>query len=282
MILRNNFDLTEFNSYKIKSKVILAIFPQNKQEISEALMSYQDSIIIGGGNNIILSKSIYEKPMIFIRDNFSTYKVDGYSIIVDSGLSMCSLSKIAAENSLKGLEYFYDIPGTVGGGIAMNAGSENCLISDYLIEVEVFNKKERKFNLLNKNQCEFRYRESIFNNNNLVIVGAEFSFPYGDKTHIYELMTEIRKKREVKQPKNFPNAGSVFKRPKGYYVGEIIQELGLKGYTIGGAQISEKHAGFIINRGGATGEEIIYLINYIKSMALSKLNIHLTLEQIII
>ena len=282
MIIKKNFDLTEYNSYKIKSKVILAIFPQNKHEISEALITYRDSIIVGGGNNIILAKSFYEKPMIFIRDNFSNYKVDGNSIFVDSGLPMRSLSKIAAENSLKGFECFYDIPGTVGGGLAMNAGTDNCLISDHLITVEVFNRKERKFIFKKKNQCDFGYRGSIFKNDNLVIVGAEFNLKKGNQIQIIDIMTEIRKKREAKQPKNFPNAGSVFKRPEGYYVGEIIQELGLKGYTIGGARISEKHAGFIINNGNATGEDIINLINNIKIKVFTKYNIDLELEQIII
>lgn len=279
----NDFDLTDYNSYRIKAKTTLAIFPETRNEFVEAINKYPNSIIIGGGNNIILSKKEYNVPFVFIRNNWANYRVDNLFVKVDAGLSMPKLSEIAMEYSLSGFETFYDIPGSVGGGITMNAGAGDDFISNNLIQVEAYDTQNNKFLLLDNSSCAFGYRESIFKmNKNLVITGALFKFQKGDRGIIKEKMELIKETRVSKQPKEYPNAGSVFKRPKGYFVGTMIQQLGLKGFSIGGAQVSEKHAGFIINKGGATGDDIIKLISHIKEVVYKEYNIELEVEQIII
>lgn len=283
MKIYRNFDITPLNSYKVNSAVAVAVFPESKQEVIDALVEYPNAIIVGGGNNIILSKSRYETPFVFIGRGYDKYRIDEGRVVVCSGIMMPQLSEIAAGNSLCGFETFWDIPGTVGGGVTMNAGAGDQFISDYLIVVEAFDRHDGQLKQFAKDECEFAYRNSIFKHNrNLVVLEVTFEFPMGVAGNIREKMDCIKLSRESKQPKELPNAGSVFKRPLGYYVGTMIEELGLKGYSVGGAQISEKHAGFIVNRSNATGEDIIGLIQYIQKVVKQEKGIELETEQIII
>ncbi|MDX9713783.1 MAG: UDP-N-acetylmuramate dehydrogenase [Ignavibacteriaceae bacterium] len=278
-----NLPLEDYNSYRVKSSVALAFFPDSIDELHDCIGQYPDAIIWGGGNNIILSKKHYTTPIIFIRDNLKSYHIEGNMVEVNAGMQMSELSDILLEQKLTGFETFCDIPGCIGGGIIMNAGSGNDHISDCLISVKALDKKTNTIVQFSRSSCVFDYRESIFKKKKTyIITSAEFSFKKGEYNSIKGKMDEIRRTRHSKQPREYPNAGSVFKRPDGYYVGAIIENLGLCGYSVGGAQVSEKHAGFIVNTGNATGEDILNLISYIQVQVHNKLNINLQLEQIII
>lgn len=278
-----NFDLSNYNSYRVRSRVVEAFFPTNLDELLQILIDIPSAVIIGGGNNIILSKSYYDKPFVFIRNNFSSYKIDKSCCKVMAGMQMSMLSMILADHGLTGFETFYDIPGSVGGGIVMNAGARDSFLCDNLKDVECLDLDSNKIYSFTNQECRFDYRKSIFKENkNLIITSATFCFGDGLPSDIWTKMRDLKSVRVQKQPRDYPSAGSVFKRPEGHFVGPMIQNLGLKGFSVGGAQVSEKHAGFIINKGGATGEDILSLIKYIQEKVKINYGVELELEQLII
>jgi len=284
MKIINEFDLTEYNSYKIRAKVKTAIFPADSNELIEAVKNYPNHIILGGGNNIIFKHKYYEKhPFIVVRENLSRVVFHKNIINCEPGVDLKNLSYKAYKYQLSGLEYFYDIPGTLGGAIVMNAGSKGEDIGGVTEMIDYFDVNKQKSLTLTKDNLDISYRNSIFQEKtSFIILNCVLKLRRGDAHDIWEKMETNRKKRWENQPRNFPNAGSVFKRPKGYYVGQLIEESGLKGYTIGGAKISEKHAGFIVNYNNATGIDIIKLINYVTKIIYEKYNIKLEMEQKII
>lgn len=280
-----DFDLTNYNSYRIRSVARIALFPSSVEELVAYMEEYPDCIVLGGGNNIILSKPEYDTPFVFCSSNMSECRPEGGGrITVSCGLSMASLSAVAANEGFSGFEVFYDIPGCVGGGICMNAGAGVQLISDYIVSVEAFDMSLHKTRLFSKRECGFGYRNSLFKNNRrLVVTGATFVFEKTrPKEAVWERMHEAKRVRHEKQPRDLPSAGSVFKRPEGRFVGAMIQELGMKGCAVGGAAVSEKHAGFIVNLGGATGADVIALIGTIRQKVYETYGIWLETEQIVI
>ena len=283
MIKYSDFDLTEYNSYRIGSRVKEALFPECIDDVQQAFKRYEDLVVLGGGNNIIISKSYYDGAFLFVRDNLSSHQVNGYSIESEAGLDMAVLSQFACENELSGLEIFYDIPGSVGGAVFMNAGNAELSMSELVDTVWAINKSTKVIEVFNNEACLFGYRSSVFMRRpELVILKVKLQLSKGDSNAIEQKMQLNKTVRAGKQPKDFPNAGSVFKRPKGYFVGTMIEELGLKGYSIGGAQVSEKHAGFIVNKGDAKGEDILQLIKYIQEKVYNAYSVKLELEQVII
>jgi len=204
--------------------------------------------------------------------------VDNEKIQVGAGLSFKKLCLVALENELSGFENAFGLPGSVGGAVYMNAGCYGWETAENIVEVVAFDGKD--IIKLGKNEIGFGYRTSIFKSEkNLIILQATFKLKKGNKNEIYNLMLETMKKRYEKQPLEFPSAGSVFKRPRpDFYVGTAIESLGLKGFSIGGAQISEKHAGFIINKGGAKAEDVLKLIEYVKDKVREKYNVELETE----
>lgn len=283
MKVKKNLNLESYNSYKIKGLCKIAYFPETIQELTELTNNLEDYIIIGGGYNIILSLESYTTPFIFLRENLHKTIIQQNEVYVEAGQSMWNLSNQLLDNSLKGFEVFCDIPGCIGGGIVMNAGANETFISNFVTEVSAIDTITSKIVTYTKSECEFGYRDSIFKKrNSLIVVSAKFDFPFGDKSEIKSNMEIIKQQRAAKQPKDFPNAGSVFKRPKGFFVGTMIESLGLKGFSIGDAQISEKHAGFIVNKGNATGKQILELISLIQTRIKAQFGIDLELEQIVI
>ena len=186
------------------------------------------------------------------------------------------------ENSLTGFEFACGIPGTIGGGVKMNAGAYGSQISDILYEVTYMDEKEEIKTIKNKD-CSFGYRKSIFTiNPNYVILSAKFKLERGNIDEIENKMKENSLARKAKQPLEYPNFGSVFKRPEGYFVGKLVDDAGLRGYKIGGAQVSTKHTGFIVNVDNATCKDVLDLIGYVQTTVYNKFNVKLTPEVIII
>jgi UDP-N-acetylmuramate dehydrogenase len=286
MKILENFDLTNYNSYRIKSKCSLAYFPTCYQDFVEIYSNHkQDEIItIGGGWNIILSKDFYEQAFIIVGDSFSSIIKNGDDIIeCESGANTKSFSEFALANSLSGVEIFYDIPSSIGGAVVMNAGASGEEIKDVLIKASYLDLQDMKVKEIENKDIGFHYRNSFFQKNtDKIVLKAWFKLHKGDSTSIRQKMENVKEARWAKQPKNLPNAGSVFKRPKGFYVGAIIDELNLKGYTVGGAQISKKHGGFIVNFNNAIGQDIIDIIKHVQSRAKEKFDVVLEVEQRII
>ena len=196
---------------------------------------------------------------------------------------MLELSEKALEYSLTGLETFYDIPSSLGGAVVMNTGASGEEIKDLIIKVEYLDLVDFKVKELTKEEIGFEFRNSFFQkNNDKIVLKAWLKLKKGSTAAIANKMKTLKKLRWEKQPKEFPNAGSVFKRPKGFYVGAIIEELGLKGFTVGGAKIPQKHAGFIVNFNSATGRDILKIIDTVKEKVLKKYDIDLEVEQRII
>ncbi len=285
MKIIQDFDLTNYNSYRIKATCAKAYLPESEQDIIELFTNYDHfkPVIIGGGYNIILSKDAYENDFLIFSDNLSGFRVEGDRIIAQAGVSMLALSIAARDHSLSGLEIFYDIPSSLGGAIVMNAGAGGEEIKDMLVRVKYFDPATTQVHVIERKDISFEYRNSTFQKNpDLIIIEAELKLTPGDYETINQKMETTKAARWAKQPKEYPNAGSVFKRPPGRYVGPMIEELGLKGYSLGGAQVSQKHAGFIINVNNATGRDILDLIDMIRSRVKNAFGVELEVEQRVI
>lgn len=283
MKIYENFDLTNFNSYRIKAICKKAYFPESEGDLIRVLQSESDYILIGSGHNIILSKPYYGQTFIILTKTFDSIRVNQNTLEVEAGAWMTDLAIKAQELGLSGLEVFYDIPSSLGGAIVMNAGASGYEIKDVLLRVRYLDLVDMEIKEILKEDMSFEYRNSFFQRNtDKIVLKAWLKLELKDPNSIQVFMEEIKAQRWAKQPKELPNAGSVFKRPKGYYVGAIIDELNLKGHTVGGAKISEKHGGFIVNFNNATGEDIINLIQYVKGCVLERFSIDLEVEQRII
>lgn len=286
MRIENDFDLTNYNSYRINAVCKTAYFPTCAADFVKIYTSHPQTeiITIGGGWNIILSKPYYDKAFIIVGETYSSIqKVGDETVMCEAGANTRMFSEFALAHSLSGVEIFYDIPSSIGGAVVMNAGASGEEIKDVLIKATYLDLEDMQVKEIENKNIGFHYRNSFFQKNtDKIVLKAWFKLQKGDAVAIREKMESIKAARWAKQPKNLPNAGSVFKRPKGYYVGAIIDELNLKGYTVGGAQISKKHGGFIVNFNQATGQDIIDIINHVRKLTLAKFGVELEVEQRII
>ena len=212
---------------------------------------------LGNGSNVIFNDEGFD-GVIVKTSNLNDFEINGNTVTASAGLLMTSLSKKVQEKGLSGLEFCYGIPGNVGGGVFMNAGAYGGEISQCLVSVDYIDENGQLCTIA-KEDCDFSYRHSVFMKNNWLIVSAKFELTPKDSAEMLAFMEDIMQRRKDKQPLDKPSAGSSFKRPVGYFAAALIDECGLKGLTVGGAQVSEKHAGFIVNIGGATCRDIVAL-----------------------
>jgi UDP-N-acetylmuramate dehydrogenase len=203
--------------------------------------------------------------------------LDETTIYCEAGASLKALCMFALENSLSGLEFAYGIPGTLGGAVYMNAGAYGGEMKDVLYSVNHIDNDGNN-GTLNKENLDLGYRHSAYTNNGFVITSAVIKLTKADKKDIKEAMDDKLQRRKDKQPLEYPSAGSTFKRPEGYFAGALIEDCGLKGYTVGGAQVSEKHAGFVINKGGATATDVMTLISDVQRIVKEKHGVTLETE----
>lgn len=282
MIIKEEFNLSNNNSYKLNSICKRAYFIENKNDIEFYFNenSLENTIVLGSGHNVILTRNYYEENFLIFSQKFNSYEIHQEFIKVAAGMDLRDLSVIAAELNLSGLEVFYDIPSSVGGAVVMNAGASGEDIKGVLHSVTYFDPNKLCFDSISEDELEMEYRNSFFQKNpQFIIVEVILKLTKSNKNLIWDKMNKIKKQRWEKQPRDYPNAGSVFKRPKGYYVGEIMDNLNLKGFSIGGAMIAEKHGGFIINYDSASGKDIIELIDYIQEKVYSVYGFKLEVEQ---
>ncbi len=233
--------------------------------------------IFGNCTNLLISDDGIRGAVIKIGEKIANIQLDDNGIIAESGALFSSLSKYAAENSFSGLEFANGIPGSLGGAIYMNAGAYGMETKDIVEKVELLDK-DLNIKVLNNKQMEFGYRQSIIGKESYIVTKVAFKLKKGNILEIKKLMSELNEKRQSKQPVEHPSAGSVFKRPEGYYAGKLIEDAGLKGMTIGDAQISNKHCGFIINKGNATAKDIYNLIIYIQKTIYERFGVKLEPE----
>lgn len=238
--------------------------------------------VIGNGSNLLVKDEGVHALIIKIANKFSGVEVNGEHIKAYSGCSVPKLSQIAKENSLSGLEFACGIPGSVGGGIRMNAGAYGSEMVN-VVEKVGFLDENGKLNEIDGKDAHFTYRHSMFvENPNYIVVYAIYKLQKGNKDEISKIMEENMNSRKQKQPIEYPNFGSVFKRPEGYFVGKLVDECGLKGYKIGGAQVSTKHSGFMVNIEDATCKDVLDLIEYVKKKVYEKFNVKLQEEVVIL
>lgn len=281
MRVYKDFNLTEYNAYRLDSVCNKAWFPENELDFYEIFRQRSNKlIVIGNGNNIILSRTYYNEEFIILNHCFNNVTVESNCIVAEAGATLLDLSQLALEYGLTGLEIFYDIPSSVGGAVVMNAGTKDGEIKDTLEKVCYLDLVDMQIKEVAKEDIGFEYRNSFFQKQvDKIVLKAWFKLRKGNSERIKEKMEENKKNRWAKQPRDFPNCGSVFKRPPGRFVGPMLDELGMKGFSIGGAKISEKHSGFIVNTGNATGNDVLAVIAETQKRVKSRYNIDLEVEQ---
>ena len=277
-----NYSLKDHTTYKVGGKAICAVVPED-EECLVILLQYlkKNSIkykVLGNGSNVIFNDSGYNGVIIKL-DNFNSLKIINNKVIVGAGYPFNKLAIRVSRLGLTGLEFAAGIPGTVGGAVYMNAGAYKSDIGYVLTSIKVLTPNYEIKTMYNKD-LDFHYRTSFLQKNkDYICLEATITLIKGNSDEIMELIDERKKRRIETQPLEFPSAGSVFRNPEGDFAGRLIEEIGYKGKSIGGAKVSEKHANFIINNGNATGEDIKKLINEIKYKVKEKYNIELKVEQ---
>ncbi len=281
------FDLTELNSYRVAATAACCLFPRDLDALRAAMRPAPGQAVhlLGHGCNVILARSHYDASHRFVctRELETGIGVAGSEVRAGAGARLRDLCRLAARAGLAGLERLWDIPGSVGGAAYMNAGAYGASFYDVVAEVAVYEPATDTVRALSREACRPAYRRTVFQGTDAVILGARLRLTPGDPTAILAEMGRIGKLRRSKLPYDLPSAGSVFRRPEGAPpVGVIMEEAGLKGFRIGGAQISPRHAGIIVNAGGATGEDILAVVEVMKQAARERYGVELVLEQVVV
>jgi UDP-N-acetylmuramate dehydrogenase len=265
-------------SIKIGGRVKYLVLPNDVFSLERAITVLKDFPfqMMGLGTNLLVQDDDLDIAVVK-TERLNQIEIKGEKVLVESGTPLKRLCLFLMEAELGGLEFAYGIPGSVGGAIYMNAGAYGGEIGEFVEAVEVLRDGKRTW--LSKNEIFFGYRDSTFKREKLIITRAMMSFKKEKKETIKAKMEDYMRRRLEKQPLDLPSAGSVFKRPReDFYVGKAIESLGLKGYRIGGAQISEKHAGFIVNTGSATFDDVMKLIEFVRKKVKEKYGVELETE----
>lgn len=279
-----NVSLKKYNTYKIDVSCDYLVYPKSIQELQELLKYLKENnihyLILGNGSNVILARPNFD--VVIKLDRINNIEIKDNIVIAGAGVSLIKLANICMEKGLNGLAFAGGIPGLLGASTAMNAGAYKEDMSSIVKEIKVLTHN-LEIKTMKNSELEYTYRDSFLKRNkDFICVEVTLSLEHEDKEIIKHRMLDRRDRRISSQPVNMPSAGSVFRNPEGLSAGKLIEDLGLKGYTIGGAQVSEKHANFIVNTSNATYDDIISLIEYIKKKVKEKYNIELILEQEIV
>lgn len=281
-ILYFDESMKKHTTMKVGGNAKCLVAPTNINEIVAVLKFSKenniDVFVIGNGSNVIVDDSGIDGIVLKISNKFSNIEVNDDKITALAGASMPLVSLTAKNNGLSGLEFACGIPGTIGGGARMNAGAYGSEMSNVIEKIKYIDEDLNLREILAKD-CKFSYRHSIFSENTKnIILEVTYHLEQADKKDIEDKMEEYKNLRISKQPLEYPNSGSIFRRPEGYFVGKLVQDSGLKGKTIGGAQVSTKHTGFIVNIGNATCKDVKELIKFIQDTVFEKYNVKLKTE----
>lgn len=233
--------------------------------------------VIGNGSNLLVSDEGYRGLILQLYRNFSEITVEGEEITVQAGAMLSVIAKKALAYSLTGFEFASGIPGTIGGAAVMNAGAYGGEMKDVLTEVTVLTK-ENEIKVIPVEELQLSYRHSVIPQNEWIVLGAKLRLKKGEEAQIRARMEELKEQRVTKQPLEYPSAGSTFKRPEGYFAGKLIQDAGLRGFRVGGAQVSEKHCGFVINAGDATAKDVDDLMKQVSAKVMEQFGVVLEPE----
>lgn len=254
---------------------------ENREQLCRVLRYLQlveiPYVILGNGSNVLVSDRGYEGIVLQVGDKMSSIRVEGCRIIAQAGALMSKVARIAMENGLTGLEFASGIPGTVGGGVVMNAGAYGGEMKQVVQNVKAADKDGEMLELDNETM-EFDYRYSTLLGRSYVVTEVEFELQQGEQDRIKALMDDLASKRREKQPLEYPSAGSTFKRPEGHFAGALIMNAGLAGFQIGGARVSEKHCGFVINTGNATAADVLEVVQEVQRRVMDKFHVELEPE----
>ena len=268
-------------TFKVGGPADYLVTPNLESEVSELIKlcvaKNVPYMIIGNGSNLIVRDGGIRGVVIKLGNNFSECKVEGNRLHLLAGALMSKIGKLALDNHLTGFEFGAGIPGTVGGAVVMNAGAYGGEMQDVIVSVTVLTK-DGEILELTKEELELGYRKSCIIPNNYVVLSAVLELAEGNVDDIKKKMNEFAAARREKQPLEYPSAGSTFKRPEGYFAGKLIMDTGLKGYRVGGAMVSTKHCGFVINIGNATAQDILDLIGDIQDRVEYKFGVRLETE----
>lgn len=274
-------NMKKHTSFKTGGNADLLIEPGNIPELQKLIKYILEEnipyIIIGQGSNVIVSDQGIRQVVVKIGKRLSRCRIENEKLEAQAGALLADVAQDAQQNGFSGLEFACGIPGSIGGCVFMNAGAYGGEIKDVLQEIMVLNI-DGEFIVRKINELELGYRSSVMQSNGDIILSAIFNLAKGDKDEIKNTMDELNSKREQTQPLEYPSAGSIFKRPAGHFSGKLIEESNLKGYQIGGAQVSMKHAGFIVNADNAVTSDIIELIKHIQGEVKRRFGVDLETE----
>ena len=268
-------------SFKVGGPADFLVKPKTEEELRNVVEFAKKEnvpfIVIGNGSNLLVKDGGIRGIVIELSDNFNNYEIDGNIIKAQSGALLAIIGRNAMKNSLTGFEFAAGIPGTLGGALAMNAGAYGGEMKQVVKTVRLMDRDGNIFELSNE-EMKFEYRRSLLTTKDYIVLSAVIELQPGNVEEIKEIMADYSNRRSTKQPLNFPSAGSTFKRPEGHYAAKLIDDCGLRGLNLRGAQVSDKHCGFVINSGGATAKDILDLMFIVKSTVNAKFGIMLEEE----
>ena len=273
--------MSEHTTFRIGGPADVLVSPVTMEALT-GVIRYLDAeqipyYVIGNGSNLLVGDKGYRGVIVQVYKNLSAITVEGSTIKAEAGAMISAVSRTAMTHGLTGLEFASGIPGTTGGAVVMNAGAYGGEMKDVIVSVTVLTP-EGNIREIPASDMAFGYRTSCVMKNHYIVLGAVFRLREGKKDDILARMQELKEKRVSKQPLDKPSAGSTFKRPEGYFAGKLIMDAGLKGFTVGGACVSEKHAGFVINNGGATAQDVRQLISHVQNEVKKRFGVSLECE----
>ena len=274
--------MSKYTTFRIGGNAAVMLTPTADEQLASIIKKCKEEnikpFIIGNGSNMLISDNGLDTVVInMCRPEPKIELVNGDTVVCDAGATMSKVCNFALENGLTGLEFAFGIPGSAGGAAYMNAGAYGGEMKDVLVECRHIDR-DGNFGSLKGEELGLAYRTSAYEHNGFIITTLVMKLSKGNKDEIRAKMQELLQRRKDKQPLEYPSAGSTFKRPEGYFAGALIEECGLKGYSVGGAQVSEKHAGFVINKGSATAKDVLSLIKYIQDKVFSEKGVMLEPE----
>lgn len=278
-----NEPMSRHTTFRVGGEAACFVKVLSSKELSKLILFLRETehefLLLGNGSNLLVSDSGYEGVVLKLEGEFEEIRTDGLKIIAGAGVSLAKAAKTAMEAGLTGMEFASGIPGTLGGAIVMNAGAYDGEMKQIVKEVTVMDA-DGNILTLDNDTMEFGYRTSAIKNRPFIVLSAALLLQEGEREAIREKTDDFAARRKEKQPLEYASAGSTFKRPEGYFAGKLIMDAGLRGYSIGGAKISEKHCGFIINTGNATAQDISELIEEVQEKVKEQFGVMLEPEVI--
>ena len=280
-ILRKNEPMSLHTTFRVGGPADTYAEPEDTWELRELMDTCSGAgtpcLLIGRGSNLLIGDGGFRGTVICLGKAFSKIEVDGEVITAQAGAQLSAVANAALEHGLAGMEFASGIPGSVGGALVMNAGAYGGEMKDILLAADIL-EMDGTPDRTDAAGLELGYRHSNIPELGRTVLGASFRLEKGDPAEIEAKMKDLNARRKEKQPLEYPSAGSTFKRPEGYFAGKLIEDAGLKGYSVGGAQVSEKHAGFVINRGGASAKDILQLIQEVQRRVFEQSGVRLEPE----